>query len=312
MPTRMSNVEEGDTVADPREYFTDLHDAQQEEVKWIVEHVVPIGLQIIGGAPKSFKSTVTDALPAIIAQWPCFALPKWAKLAPGMEGPSIILSGEATASELAWLYRTGFGCATTPDTIYINDDPWDFKLDRKDTVGALLSMLDHVRPRYCLIDPLRKYHSGDENDAAYVEGILYPLRKWAVQNDSCIGVVHHARKDNVNQDDESKMDPSQLRGSNAIFGAADSILMCRCIDRTIGRIRIAATHKRAPSWCRDVLLGVPGHIGWSKLGVEYVSATDINVERLLLQGSSVEQIAKQLRLKPEEVNESLDKRERNK
>ncbi len=296
---------------DHREFFKDLHDAQSEKIAWVVEEITPVGLQIIGGAPKSFKSTVTDALPAICAGWKCRTLPKWAKLAEGMDGPSIILSGEATASELAWLYRTGFGCETTPSTIYVNDDPWDFKLDRKETLTTLLHMLDTIQPRLCIIDPLRKYHSGDENDAAYVEGILYPLRKWAVSNSSAIIVVHHARKDSVAQDEESKMDPSQLRGSNAIYGAADSILMCRCIDRNIGRIRVAVTHKRAASWCRDFLLGVPGHDGWNSIGSEYVSELDLNIQRLTLQGAVSSQIAKQLHIRESEVVESLAKAARN-
>lgn len=230
-----------------------------------------------------------------------------------MGGPSILLSGEATASELAWLYRVGFGCKTEAGTIFVNDDPWDFKLDVKERISALLSMLSEVNPRYCLIDPFRKYHNGDENDAAFMEAILYPLRKWAVANQSAIGVVHHARKDSIAQSEDDKMDPSNLRGSNAIYGAADSILMCRCIDRAGGRIRIAATHKRAPSWCRDIVLGVPGHGGWQKVGSEHFTDVDLNIQRMVLQGNTgVEQIAKQLRMKSGDVEESLNKVERNK
>lgn len=296
---------------DAREYFKDLHYANEESIKWIVKGILPVGLQIAGGPPKSFKSTVVDAIQAIVAGWPCGVLPKWAELEKDMQGPTVILSGEATTGELAWLYRVGFGCKTTPDTVFINDDPWDFKLDVKERMHSLLEMLDTVQPRVCIIDPLRKYHSGDENDAAYIESILYPLRKWAVANDSAIIVVHHARKDSVGQDDADKMDPSNLRGSNAIFGAADSILMCRCLDRTTGKIRIATVHKRATSWCRDVFLGVPGHTGWSKVGHEAVTLQDKNITTLLLQGSSVEQIAKQLHIDMSAVNEAIDKNKRN-
>lgn len=296
---------------DAREYFKDLHYANEESIKWIIKDILPVGLQIAGGPPKSFKSTVVDALPAIVGQWDNHVLPKWAALSPGMHGPTIILSGEATSSELAWLYRTGFGCKTTPDTVLINDDPWDFKIDVKERLKALMDMLEIVQPRLCIIDPLRKYHSGDENDAAYVESILYPLRKWAVANDAAIIVVHHARKDSIGQDDADKMDPSNLRGSNAIFGAADSILMCRCLDRNTGKIRIATVHKRAQSWCRDVLLGVPGHDGWQKVGKEVVTLQDNNILKLLLQGSSVEQIAKQLHVDMSVVQDAIDKNKRN-
>lgn len=299
-------------MIDPREYFKDVHDAQPESVQWIVNGILPVGLQIIGGAPKSFKSTFTNAIPATIAEWTTTTLPKWGRLALDMGGPSIILSGEATASELAWLFRVGYGCKTRPATVFINDDPWDFKLDRKETLNALLSMLNEIQPRLCIIDPLRKFHGGDENDAAFVESILYPLRKWAVTNNAAIIVVHHARKDSIGQDPESLMDPANLRGSNAIYGAADSIIMCRCIDRTIGKLRIAATHKRAPGWCRDIYLGVPGNTNWSKYGTEVITDLDVNVQRLLLQGAIVSQISKQLHVKEQEINESLEKMERNK
>ncbi len=299
-------------MSDPREFFKDLHDAQSEEVQWIVNQVTPVGLQIVGGAPKSFKSTLTNALPAIVAGWSYNQLPLWAKVANDMSGPSVLLSGEATSSELAWLYREGFKIRTQPDTVFVNDDPWDFKLDRKETLNALLSMLNEVQPRLCIIDPLRKYHSGDENDAAFVEGILYPLRKWAVSNSSAIIVVHHARKESSSQDPDSIMDPSNLRGSNAIFGAADSILMCRCMDRTTGRLRVAAIHKRAQGWCRDIFMGVPGNKNWQAIGREDITAQDLNVQRLLLAHATIEQVAKQLRMKESEVNESIDKMERNK
>lgn len=296
---------------DPREYFRDLHNATVEPIQWIVEDVTPVGLQIVGGAPKSFKSTLTNALPAIVAKWDGTQLPKWAKLAPDMGGPTVMLSGEATANDLAWLYRIGFGLKTSPDTIFVNDDPWDFKLDRQETLNALLAVLDEVNPRLCIIDPLRKYHSGDENDAAFVEGMLYPLRKWAVKNNSAIIVVHHARKESVGQDVDSVMDPSNLRGSNAIFGAADSIIMCRCIDRNIGKLRVAAIHKRAAGWIRDIMLGVPGNTHWSAIGHESMGDIDRNIERLLNQRLSVEQIAKQLRVKPTEVDDVRDKLLRN-
>jgi hypothetical protein len=297
---------------DPREYFKDLHYSEAEPIQWVINQVTPVGLQIFGGAPKSFKSMIADALPAMCAKWPISLLPKWAKLSEGMGGPSILLSGEATSSELAWLYRKGFGCKTEAGVLYINDDPWDFKLDVKERANALLSMLNEVQPRLCIIDPLRKYHSGDENDAAYVETILFPLRKWAVRNSSAIIVVHHARKDYQGQDDADKMDPSNLRGSNAIFGAADSIVMCRCLDRTNGRVRVAAIHKRAQGWCRDLFLGVPGIANWKAVGQEVITLQDNNITKLLQQGSTVEQIAKQLHIDPASVNESIDKIERNK
>lgn len=298
-------------MVDPREYFKDVHDATAEGVAWIIKDVLPVGLQVAGGEPKSFKSTFVNSFPAIVADWGANQLPQWAEMAGEMGGPTILLSGEATVSELAWLYRDGFKLKTTPDTIYVNDDSWDFKLDRKETLNALLSMLNEVQPRICIIDPLRKYHSGDENDAAYMEEILYPLRKWAVGNSSAIIIVHHARKAGKEQDDSMLMDPSNLRGSNAIFGAADSVLMCRCMDRNIGWVRVAAIHKRAPGWCRDIMLGVPGNQNWASVGHERITDLDRNVERLFNQGAVVSTIARSLKLKESEVNEALDKIKRN-
>lgn len=299
-------------MTDKWEFFKDLHDAPAEQVQWIVKDILPVGLQIAGGAPKSFKSTLVNAIPAIVAGWSTNQLPKWAKLEEDMQGPSVLLSGEATASELKWLYTCGFKLKTEAGTVFINDEPWDFKLDIQERLDALLEMLDEVQPRVCVIDPLRKYHSGDENDAAYVEGILYPIRKWAIQNSSAIIIVHHARKESSSQDPDTIMDPSNLRGSNAIFGAADSIIMCRCIDRNVGKLRVAAIHKRAQGWQRDIFLGVPGNTNWSAIGHESITDMDRNVERLLNQGAIVDQIAKQLHMKSGEVNDCIEKLRRNK
>lgn len=294
-----------------REYFKDLHDAPAEPIQWIVKDVTPVGLQIFGGAPKSLKSTVANTLPAICAGWGCTSLPPWAELAPGMGGPSLILSGEATAPELKYLYKDAFKLTTAPGTVLINDDPWDFKLDRRETLTELLSVLNEFQPRLCIIDPLRKFHAGDENDAAFVESILYPIRKWAVANSSAVIVVHHARKEPQGADRDEVMDPSNLRGSNAIFGAADSIIMCRAINRDIGHVRVAAIHKRASGWCRDICVGAPGNPGWNARGTEIITPLDLRIEKLRNAHGTIEQIAKQLHLKESEVAESINKMLRN-
>lgn len=297
---------------DYRAYFKDLHESTAEPTKWVVENLVPVGLQIIGGAPKSFKSTVADTIPALLADWNCQVLPQWCKVSRVTHRPSIILSGEATAGELKWLYQTGFGLITHSDTIFINDDSWDFKLDVKGRRGTLLRMMDAIQPGYVLIDPFRKYHSGDENDSGYVEELLYDLRKWAVQHEACVGLVHHASKDAPGSDETANMDPSRLRGSSALFGAADSVLMCKCLDRRNGTIRINAIHKRGTSWDRTIKLGVPGFGPFcSRRGEELMKDIDKKVGPLMKEGCDAESIGKQIHMSAGDVQESMDKVRRN-
>ena len=297
---------------DHRQFFHDVHDAYPEPPKWVIQDLLPVGMTVIGAPPKNFKSTLADALPCIVAGWPCNVLPAWASIVPEMTGPAVILSGDATTAELNWLFNKGFGLKTTPETIFVNDDPWDFKLDNKKRMHTLFAQLEQLRPRVLLIDPFRKYISGDENDSQYLEEILYPLRKWAISNDSSLILVHHLQKDPIGASIDDLLDPARLRGSGVLFANADCVLMCRCINRFTGLERVNAIFKRGAPWDRTFYLGVPGYgENWKIFGEEEMKEQDLNIKRLATQGAIASQIAKQLHIKQTEVDESIAKILRN-
>lgn len=301
---------------DYREFFHDVHDAYPEPPKWIINDWTPVGLKIYGAPPKNFKSTIADSEPAIIAGWECNALPPWASLHRTkdheMSGPTVILSGQATTGELNYLYNQCLGVKTRPDTIYINDDPWHFKLDSPKRMKSLMSLLEDIDARQVIVDPLQSYVSGNLDDARYVEDILYPWRSWAIKKDASFVVVHHLQKDPVGAEIDELLDPARLRGSGNIFGQADCVFMVRCINRFLGLVRIRAIFKRGQPWDRTMFIGAPGYgETWKVMGQEEITQVDMAVKALKDKGVLATQIAKQLHLKQMEVDDSISKLERN-
>lgn len=303
---------EGHLSLNYKTLFHDVHDAYAEEPKWIITNWTPVGLKIYGAPPKHNKSTLANSEPCILAGWNCKVLPPWAKLVPDMGGPSVILSGQATSGEINYLYTKCFKLKTAPETIFINEDPWDFKLDNPKRVKNLFSLLDDINARQLVIDPLQSYVSGNLDDALFVEDILYPLRKWAVSNDASVSVVHHLVKDPPNSKLEELMDPARIRGSGNIFGQADAVMMCRLTNRFIGEEMISAIFKRGAPWLRSMYLGVPGYgENWKEWGQEVMNDLDQKVVKLLNSGCAPSSMHKQLHVKESEVLESLQKIERN-
>jgi hypothetical protein len=92
--------------------------------------------------------------------------------------------------------------------------------------------------------------------------ILRPLRKWAVENDSAVILVHHTRKPGQERGETPNYSTADLRGSSAIFGAADGILMFTPLgERTEGKIRIEGVFKRGASWSSTFVLGAYENVG---------------------------------------------------
>jgi hypothetical protein len=264
--------------------FTDVAKATESKPRWVLQNVIPVGLTVIGGPPKhALKSTLTYALALAASGHHTPALPRWMNKA-AKTGPVLMFSQEATAGEIKHAMRVGMSSMPKTNHIYIADDPFAWRLDTDEAVAAMHDALagkfaeEHdAEPRppiMAVLDPLRDFHSVEEKDSGEMIAILGPLRAWAVENDAAVVLVHHTVKP---VEGRSLLDPDSLRGSSAIFGKADGVIMIQPGDP--GWLRYNAVFKRGPGWKAQLRLGV-----WGGVAGELIPGKARGVIRLLNVG----------------------------
>ncbi len=267
-----------------RTYFVDLKDVRPEPTQWVVEGILPVGLTFVGGPPKSFKSTVTGALAAMVSGHLCEALPRGYRTVK-TSGPVAWWSIEAPASALKSMLTVDLGVKFNGLTgISVCTDPWAWQLDDEDGVAKLFEYLDEVEPALVVMDPFRDLHSQDENDSRAMVKILRPCAEWAVKRNAAFVMVHHVSKP---QEGQMRYTAMNMRGSSAIFGKADGVLTISPDAKLKGRITIDAVYKRAAAWTRQFQLGA---FDWPKPGMEIMDSASTQALDHLVRGISGEQL----------------------
>ena len=92
------------------------------------------------------------------------------------------------------------------------------RLDLEVDQQRLVNVVEHLRPRMLLLDPLVRLHRLDENSAADVSRLLGYLRQLQRRFDTAVVLVHHASK-------KHRAQPGQaLRGSGDLHAFGDDNL----------------------------------------------------------------------------------------
>jgi hypothetical protein len=286
--------------------FTDLGMAQMVPPRWVVRDLLPPGLVFLAAPPKAGKSTFTMALASLVAGFECRALPPFLSQVDN-GGPVMIFSYEAGAGELRHMVEVGLKVKVEPnEAILICDNPWTFRLDDDDGLEQMLHWLDKRDPRLCILDPLRDFHSLEEKDSGGMNRMLRPLRQWAVEHDSCVMIVHHTRKPGE-AGANHKFEEADMRGTGALFGIADGVLMLT--PRGEDGTHIKATFKRAKGWERTVSIA-----SYDKAGApatEKIGEVDTLVLKALAEGGTTKQAAEILRISPNILKDCVAKLARN-
>jgi hypothetical protein len=246
--------------------------------KWVIKNLLPVGLTIIGGPPKEAKkSTLTLAMAALVAGYKCSVLP--AEISEvALPGIVMAWSFEAAAGEIRHTMEKEMLIKTPDDGGFlIADAPEEYLLDDPEGSSQIMHWLDAKKPRVAIIDPLRNAHSLDEKESGELCRILIPLRRWAKENDSAVIVVHHTRK----LDEERSYNMQDLRGSSALYGLADGILVISP-TRTPMQFNYAATFKRGGGWDKCVQLAAYETKG-QRAG-EALTALDRQILKVIAEG----------------------------
>lgn len=288
-------TEQQDHPIDWQGSFTDLGAAKIEAPDFIIDEWLCTGMMVVGGPPKSLKSSVVMALAMLASGNKCSVLPA---LKVRRTGQVHLYSFEASAGELRHMVEREFNTTIPADeSIMVCDDPWSFQIDDPEGIEKLLYWCNETMPLVVVLDPLRNFHHMDENDSGAIIRALAPLRKWAKDNARCVILVHHAKKK-----EEGRFNTNDLRGTSALFGMVDGALIISREGET--EVSIAATFKRGSSWERSIELAAYQN----KDGVAGVpmGEMDKTVYRLLKNGATnIGKMAQQLKCSKSMVVKSL-------
>jgi hypothetical protein len=294
-------LDEDDDIAEPiHGVFRDLATVTPQPPTWIVEGLVCPGLQFVAGPPKCGKSTLADAVAALVAGYPCTVLPPFLSVV-REQGTVLIFSAEATAEALKYEMETGMGLKLREDEhLLVADDPFSFRLDDPDGLGQLMFWLRERAPKLVILDPLADLHQAEEKDARAMIGVLRPLRQWGIENGSCVLCIHHTKKPGEGQ---TTYDALDMRGSGAIYGKADGCLMMTPRGRDV---HVRAVFKRAAPWEKTIRLAV-----WGQEGGEKLDDVDLLVLRAIAAGSSMDIASKMVGVSKTTIFERIRKLEAN-
>jgi hypothetical protein len=289
------------------EAFCDLSAAVRQPPSWIIEDLVPPGLIFVGGPPKAFKSSFTTAIALLASGHDCKVLPPFLSRVK-KDGPVLMFSYEATAGELRDMAESGLRTKVKEGAIFVADDPWDFRLDDPNGLNEFLRWCNARDPRIVILDPLRDFHQLEEKDSGGMNRLLRPIRQWAVESDSAVLVVHHTKK--REDGGAGGYDNNDLRGTGALFGIADGVLMLSPTTPTgSGPKRIKATFKRAAGWERVIQLSMYDEKGPA---TEQLTSNDQKVLSTMKAGIKKSTlIARNTGMSLADVRQSVDKLARN-
>lgn len=236
----------------PDGMFKNLGAAQPIAPHWVIKDLLPVGLTIMGGPAKiAYKSTWLTGMMLLVTGHKHGGFPPELSVVE-MDGIAQLHSAEALAEEIKPDAEEAYGVTIRDDwSILVSDDAGDWQLDDDDGIPRLLSWLNNNQPAIWALDPLRNFHTQDENDSRMMSAMLRPLRDWCKAHNSAGVIVHHTAKLPAK---ETEYTHASLRGSSAIFGLADGALIIT--PKKLPLFQIEAHFKRGASWKRDVKLNV--------------------------------------------------------
>lgn len=175
------------------------------------------GLAVIGGAPKLGKSSLVLNLVLQRGRGrPWLGFPTT---------PGVTFVVQAEVPELEMQKRTGLmlkddGEVPPTGAVYLLTDR-RIKLDRPEGLALLREHIERLKPDLLVIDPLARFMVGDESGTKDMGAFIAALDLLIQEYDLAIIVVHHTGKPGP----DAREGGHRLRGSSALFAAADSVLM---------------------------------------------------------------------------------------
>lgn len=280
--------------------FTPLYHAHRKPPSWVIKGLLPPGLVLLVGPPKeSYKSTLVVAMAAMVAGYEQTVLPT--EFTAEKHGVAMLFSYEDDAGEIRHVAEEGMGIKIpNDDGILVADDPGTWRLDDPDAVEQMMEWLEERNPVLTVCDPLANFHAVEEKDAGGIIRLVSPFRRWAKENDATFLFVHHPRK----LDDDRSYRASDIRGSGALFGACDGVLMLTPTKNKL-QVEINAIFKKHPGWTKTIDIAA-----WEKRGEQgHVALKEVDkiLIKVIRQGAgSIAEIARDSTVAEQTVTKRME------
>lgn len=211
--------------------------AESKATRWLIESLWLEGAcGIIGGQPKCCKSWLgLDMAVSVASGTPCLG-----RFPVVTAGSALVYMAEDRVEEVR---DRIYGIARHRDLDFSSLDVTLItspvvRLDTEVDQKRLAATVEHVRPRFLLLDPLVRLHRLDENNAREISGLLGFLREIERRFDVAIAIAHHASK-------RAHSRPGQgLRGSSDLHAFGDSNLY---LARRDNDVELTVEHRSASS-----------------------------------------------------------------
>jgi RecA-family ATPase len=129
------------------------------------------------------------------------------------------------------------GIVDDPMPLYITSRDLSLRMDEAEGKKLLAEQIAAVQPDVVIIDPLAKFHHLDENSSQEMGYVLRTGDEWIRDFGCSVVYVHHTGHANPLA---PRVGGDKLRGSTAIFGDADSIII---VENTSGKDALEPTLK---------------------------------------------------------------------
>lgn len=212
-------------------------EARAADADWMIESLwMAEAVGIIGGQAKLWKSWMClDMAVSVSSGTACLG-----RFAVKKSGPTLVFMAEDEQHEV----RRRVDCLCKNRGLNVN--ALDLHLivshrlflDDDNDRDLLRRMIEQVRPKMLVLDPLVRLHRGNENDSRDIAAILGFLRELQRQYGCAVVLAHHASKRGHGR-------PGQgLRGSSDLHAFGSSNLYLSHRD---GDVEVTVEHRAAPS-----------------------------------------------------------------
>lgn len=213
--------------------------AEIAEPRWLVDNIWPEqAIGFVSGQPKVFKSMLAMDLAFAVASGGLFLGTYQAKAAQR----TLIIQNESSRTAFRDRLRevaTRFG--GVPDELVVISN-YPILLDDKTWLERMNRDLERIRPALMILDPLASMAASDENSATEIGAVVRTLREWRDKFEMAICIVHHNVKDGAGRRAGQK-----LRGSGALYGAAEVVVSMERPDDDAPRVAVRMEMKESES-----------------------------------------------------------------
>lgn len=201
--------------------------------------VARASLGVLGAPPKLGKSSL--ALNLTLRR--SMGLP-WLGF-PTTPGRTLVIQAEIPERELQTRFRImlqDLGDTFPPDRLFFVTHR-GMHLDQPAGLQECRRLVEEIRPDLLVIDPLARFFTGDENSARDIGRLIGALDELVQGYAAAVLLVHHTSKPVVNDPKEGGL---KLRGSSALFGAADTVLVLEKAGGGLFRLGFELRHAKEP------------------------------------------------------------------